>query len=115
MAVTPSYREFVLDQLGRIVPVRSKAMFGGVGIYGRLPDGAEAFFALIAADRTYLKVDDETRPAFEAAGSGPFTYGEDPERTMDGYMELPAGVIEDVDELDRWVRMALEAVGRTRK
>lgn len=115
MAVTSSYRTFVLEQMGRIVPVRSKAMFGGVGIYGRLPDGADAFFALIDDDRTYLKVDDETRPAFEAAGSGPFLPGGDPERAMNGYWELPAGMIEDVDELEGWVRMALETAGRTRK
>lgn len=115
MTVTPSYRTFVLDQLGRVVDVRSKAMFGGVGIYGRLSEGSEAFFALIADDRTYLKVDDETRPAFAAAGSVPFTYGEDPERVMDGYWELPADAIEDVDELERWVRRALSVAERAKE
>lgn len=115
MTVTPSYRAFVLDQLGRIVEVRSKAMFGGVGIYGRLADGSEGFFALIDDDRTYLKIDDETRADFDAAGSEPFTYGEDPERVMDGYRELPGGAIEDVDELRPWVEKALAAAERARE
>jgi DNA transformation protein and related proteins len=45
MAVSQSYREFVLEQLGRVMPVNGKSMFGGVGIYA----GA-LFFALIAED-----------------------------------------------------------------
>lgn len=114
MAVTPSYRTFVLEQLGRVVPVRWQAMFGGVGIYGHLSDGTEAFFALIADDRTYFKVDDETRSAFEAAGSEPFLPWGDPERPMRGYWEVPAGAIEDVDELEGWVRSALGAAARAR-
>jgi len=32
MAVSQSYREFVLEQLGRVAPVTGRSMFGGVGI-----------------------------------------------------------------------------------
>ncbi len=53
MAVSQSYREFVLEQLGRVTPVTGKSMFGGVGIYAQ-----GLFFALIAEDRLYFKVDD---------------------------------------------------------
>jgi hypothetical protein len=53
MAVSQSYRDFVLEQLGRVSPVTGKSMFGGVGLYA---DGL--FFALIAEDRLYFKVDD---------------------------------------------------------
>jgi DNA transformation protein len=35
MAVSESYREFVLEQLGRVTPVIGKSMFGGVGIYAQ--------------------------------------------------------------------------------
>ena len=38
-------------------------MFGGVGIYDR-----DVFFALIADDTLYFKVDDSTRPEFVARG-----------------------------------------------
>ena len=42
--VSPSFRTFVLEQLGRCVPsIRGRNMFGGVGIYA-----GELFFALIA-------------------------------------------------------------------
>ena len=43
MAVSPSYRDFVLEQLGRVTPVTGKSIFGGVGICAR-----GLFFALIA-------------------------------------------------------------------
>ena len=66
MAVSREYREFVLEQLGRVVAVTSRSMFGGVGIYG---DGL--FFALLDNDTLYLKVDDSNRGDFEAAGTGP--------------------------------------------
>jgi DNA transformation protein and related proteins len=52
MAVSPTYREFVLEQLSRVTPVTGKSMFGGVGIHAR-----GLFFALIAEDRPYLEVD----------------------------------------------------------
>jgi DNA transformation protein len=52
-----SDRDFVVEQLGRVVPqIRSRAMFGGFGIYA----GAD-FFALIANDVLYFKVDDSNR------------------------------------------------------
>jgi TfoX/Sxy family transcriptional regulator of competence genes len=63
MAVSESYRDFVLEQLGRVASVTAKRMFGGVGIYSQ-----GLFFALIAEDRLYFKVDDSTRPDFERLG-----------------------------------------------
>ncbi len=67
MSVSPSFRTFALDQLGRCVPsVRARSMFGGVGIYA-----GELFFALIADDTVYFKVDDQTRRSSSAAAWGP--------------------------------------------
>jgi DNA transformation protein and related proteins len=64
-------------------------MFGGVGIYG-----GELFFALIDDDTLYFKVDESTRPEFEARGMGPFQpYGEEGE-TM-GYYRVPEDLLED--------------------
>ena len=76
MAVSPGYCAFVLDQLEQIFPMTAKSMFGGVGLYA-----AGTFFALIADDRLYFKVDETNRPDFEGAGMGPFRpYGD--ERAM---------------------------------
>jgi len=109
MAVTPEYREFVLEQLGRVAPVTSRAMFGGVGIYS---DGL--FFGLMDNDTLYLKVDDGNRGRFEAAGMGPFSPFGDDQHVMQ-YYELPADLLEDADALRPWVDGALDAARAARR
>jgi DNA transformation protein and related proteins len=100
MAVSKSYRDFVLEQLGRVTPVTGKSMFGGVGLYAN-----SLFFALIAEDRLYFKVDDATRSDFERLGMEPFRpFGED--RAM-GYYEVPVDVVEDPVRLAQWMREAI--------
>lgn len=108
MAVTSEYREFVLEQLGRVAPVTSRAMFGGVGVYSN-----GFFFALMDNDTLYLKVDDTNRPDFEAAGTGPF-------RPFEGggamqYYELPADLLEDTERLRPWIDKAIDVARRSRK
>jgi DNA transformation protein len=106
MPVSPSYKTFVLEQLQVVGPVTAKAMFGGVGLYCQ-----GLFFALIADDTLYLKVDDITRPEFERVGSRPFRpYGDDAYEMQ--YYELPADVLEDRSALLPWVQRAIEAARR---
>lgn len=109
MPVSPSFRSFVIDQLSRAVPrIRARSMFGGVGIYG-----GDLFFALIADDTLYFKVDDATRPDFEALGMGPFQpYGEDGEVMQ--YYQVPAELLEDVEALRPWVEKAMSVAERKR-
>lgn len=109
MSVSPSFRSFVLEQLARTTPgIRGRSMFGGVGIYA-----AELFFALLADDTLYFKVDDTTRPQFEDLGLGPFRpYGEDGEVMQ--YYEVPADVLEDPEALRAWAEAAI-AVARRAK
>ena len=107
MAVSAEFRDYVLDQLRAIAPVTARAMFGGVGIYSR-----GTFFALIAEDVLYFKVDPTTRKAYEARGSqafNPFGKG-----TM-GYYELPEDILEDADELRQWMGEALVVARKTKK
>ena len=107
MAVSQSYRDFVLEQLGRVTAVTGKSMFGGVGIYAQ-----GLFFALIAEDRLYFKVDDVTRPGFERRGMEPFRpFGED---SAMGYYEVPADVMEDAVQLAPWMHKAI-AVAKAAK
>jgi len=107
MAVSESYRTFVLDQLGRAVPrIRARSMFGGVGIYA-----GELFFALLANDTLYLKVDDSNRPDFEARGMGPFLpFGD--ERDKMQYYEVPADLLEDPDALRPWAEKAIAVAAK---
>jgi len=108
MAVSQSYRDFVLEQLGRVTPVTGKSMFGGVGIYAQ-----GVFFALIAEDRLYFKVGDATRPDFERLGMEPFRpFGED---SAMGYYEVPADVMEDVGQLESWMKKAINVAARAKR
>ena len=110
MSVSHSFRTFTLDQLQRCTPgIRARNMFGGVGIYA-----GDLFFALIASDTLYLKVDDTTRPKFVSGGLQPFRpYGEDGEVMQ--YYEVAAEVLEDVDALREWVENAIGVARRARR
>jgi DNA transformation protein len=109
MPVSPSYRDFILDQLSRVAAsVRARSMFGGVGIYS-----GDLFFALIADDALYLKVDDGNRGDFEALGMGPFRpFGEGGEVMQ--YYEISADVLEDPEALRPWVEKSIAVAQRAR-
>ncbi len=107
MSVGEHYRNYVLEQLGGLADVAWRRMFGGVGLYA-----GGAFFAVMDDDQLYFKVDDATRPTYEAAGSkafAPIPGG----KPMTGYYEVPSGVLDDRDELLRWAQRAV-AVARAR-
>ena len=107
MAVSDSYRTFIVEQLTRVLPaVRTRAMFGGVGVYSE-----NLFFALLDNDTLFFKVDDTNRPDFEAIGMGPFRpFGEAGE-TMQ-YYEVAGDLIEDPDALREWARRAVDVARR---
>jgi DNA transformation protein len=97
----------LLEPLGR---PRARRMFGGHGVYVD-----ELFLALIADERLYLKVDTESRPAFEAAGCGPFVYGgKNGETGVLGYFSAPDEAIESPTAMQPWARLALAAALRAR-
>lgn len=109
MAVTNSFQSFVLEQLARALPaVRSRRMFGGVGIYSN-----DLFFALIDDDAVYLKTDATTQQDFEARGMGPFRPAGDDGETM-AYHQLPEDILESPEALRLWADKAL-AVARQAK
>ncbi len=83
-------------------------MFGAAGVYAD-----DLMFALIADDALYLRVDDEIRPQFEAAGSTPFVYRTHDGQEMSlGYWRAPDDALEGPDEAEPWARLALDAALR---
>lgn len=110
MAVSNSYRTFVLEQLGRVIPaLRARSMFGGVGLYA-----GDVFFALIADDALYFRADDASRGDFEALGTPPFRPFEEHGPVM-SYYQLPEDILEDTDTLRRWTDRAIAAAREKRK
>ena len=92
---------FVLDQLGDLPAVTSRAMFGGHGLYLH-----DAFFGIIFKDRLYLKTDESTRPWYEERGM-PFFQPNERQRSKK-FLEVPADTIENREQL---TTRAAEAAG----
>ncbi|MGF1612862.1 MAG: TfoX/Sxy family protein [Gammaproteobacteria bacterium] len=110
MPVSDKYINYVQDLLQDFAPLRVKRMFGGAGVYS-----GNLFFAIIADDELYLKVDHQNRTDYEAQGLQPFTYMMKGGKTATmSYYPLPADVLEDTDGLRDWVRKALAAAHRAK-
>jgi DNA transformation protein len=101
LSVSQEFQDYVTDQLSAVGSIQSKRMFGGVGLYA---DGI--FFALIANDILYQKVDDSNRQDYEAAGMDAFRPYPDKTRIMQ-YFEVPVEVLEDQHELLVWARKSI--------
>ena len=108
MARRSSFVDYIAEGLAPLGPIVVRPMFGGFGLSleGRS-------IGLIVDDVLYLKVDDETKARFEAAGSEPFTYEmKGKPKAMGGYLSLPAEAYDDADGISRWGRLAVEAAER---
>ena len=102
----PEYLEFVGEWLSPLGGISTRAMFGGHAVYC-----GELTIALIADNVLYLKVDDETRARFEAAGSKPFQPYPDRADVMQ-YYPPPPEFFEDTAAMKDWGRAALDAARR---
>ena len=102
--------EHVVETMRELGPVTAKQMFGGWGLYH---DGM--FFALIAEDALYLKVDDENRAQFEGAGLEPFVYvTKDGDRMTMSYYQAPPEALESPAMMTAWARSGYEAAIRAK-
>ena len=109
MKVSAAYVDHLNDLFAALGPVRVRPMFGGAGVYA-----GELMFGFLDRDETiYLQVDDQTREAFQAAGSEPFRY---PLKTGEefeiGYWRMPDEALESPEYAADWGQMALEAAMR---
>ena len=110
MAVDPGQVEQVHELFGGLGAIRTRRMFGGLGVYSD-----DLFFALADDGLVFVKVDPVTEAAFRAAGSEPFTFpGKDGELNVMSYWRLPDLAYDEPEEAQRWGRLGLEAALRAR-
>jgi DNA transformation protein and related proteins len=101
-------RDFLIDMFADFGPVTIRRMFSGFGISA---DGTN--FALALRAGLYLRADEQTIPAFEAAGSTPFQYQTRTKTvTVNSYWQLPARLFDNSEELADWAKAALAAAQR---
>ncbi len=86
-----------MDLLASIGDIKSRAMFGGHGIFHE-----GDMFALISGSTLYFKVNETNLTAYEKAGSRRF-------KPMP-YYEVPAEIMEDTATLHDWARTSI-AIG----
>ena len=110
MAPSASFIDYVKDLFSPFGEISVRKMFGGAGIYC---DGA--IFAIIGDDDIWFKVDDVTRPEFEAAGLRPFEVEMKGKTGTMSYYNAPEEIFDDNDVLRRWTGLALGAAARGKK
>ena len=109
MKGSKAHLERALALLLPLGPVQARAMFGDHGLY---LDGV--MFALLGPD-LHLKVDDETKPRFAAAGGVPFTYQRNGRQPVEmSYWKPPAGALADAGTLLPWAELAVAAARRAK-
>ena len=102
-----AFADFVLELLRPWRQVTARRMFGGHGIYH-----AGVMFALIADGTLYLKVDEESRSAFEAAGLAPFVYEAKGRRVSLSYYRAPDAMLDEADVAREWAERGWQAALR---
>jgi DNA transformation protein and related proteins len=103
-----AYLDFLLDWLSPLGEIMARPMFGGHCLYC---DGI--VFALTARNTLYLKVDEQTRPRFEALGLKAFQPFEDRPGVMQ-YYQPPPDFFENADAMSDWAGAAFETGKRAR-
>ena len=93
--------EFV-DRLHAIGPIEVTRFFGGAGL---VKNGVQ--FAFVLKGVLYLRVNDLSRPDFEALGAAPFSLARC-SRTVKSpsFYELPDEIADDQEALLRWMSKA---------
>ena len=99
--------DFILEILRAWRPVTARRMFGGHGLYH-----AGVMFALVADGQLYLKVDDENRGDFVAAGLRPFEYEAKGRRVALSYYRAPDAMLEEPEVAREWAERGWQAALR---
>ena len=108
MVASPSFAEFLSEQLAPLGRVTLRRMFGKTGVFC---DGV--MLGMVADNTLYLRVDDGNRAAFEEARAfPPLSYEKKGESIDLSFWRAPERLFDEPDELLDWARLALAAARR---
>ncbi|HEY4124451.1 MAG TPA: TfoX/Sxy family protein [Rhizomicrobium sp.] len=93
------------DLFSEFGPIRLRRFFGGEGIVAE-----DVMIGMVFSDVIYFKTDEETRKAFAAENSKPFSFlkRSTGETIVTTWFALPDRLYDDPEELAQWARAALD-------
>jgi DNA transformation protein len=106
-SISSDFIDYVSELLTPLGSVRSKRMFGGVGIYIN-----ELFCAIIIDDALYFKGDEINEAEFHASDCVPFTYEKQGVAQTMRYYRVPEEAMDNAQEMMHWARLGLAAALR---
>lgn len=108
MAVDQAFIDRVSDLFAFVPDLRARRMFGAAALYS-----GDALFALIDDGEVWLKVDEQSRPRFDALDLPNFSYPtRDGVMQMPKYRQMPSDAWDDDEAARLWGRLALDATLR---
>lgn len=98
-----SFHDYVVfDLLEEMGGIKSRAMFGGWGLY---KDGM--IFGIITEGSLYFKVDETNKEEYKNFGSRPFTYQNKGKEYAMSYWLIPEEIMEDRERLFELVEQSV--------
>ncbi len=109
MAVSPEYRAYVEELFEPMPGVAFKRMFGGVGVFFD-----DRMFGLVTrSEQLFFKVDEESKPPFQGAGSQPFVYTRKGKPYEMPYWTVPVDAYDEPEAFVRWAELGMAAARRS--
>ena len=100
MSKQNQYLMYVMEKLQPHGPIRSRAMFGGYGIYYN-----DVIFAVIVKDELYFRIDDLTKRDYEESFNyKPFVYDGMKKTVTMPYYTLPKKMLSINQILAGWIK-----------
>ena len=105
--MSSDFIDYLTEILTPLGSVRSKRMFGGVGIYIN-----NLFCAIIVDDCLYFKADDDNEAEFIKSKCPAFTYEKNGIYYSMRYYRVPDEAMDNADEMLHWAKLGLAAALR---
>ena len=103
MSVSDTLISYIVDQLSLVGTVKSKKMFGGVGIFKE----DKMFGMLNSSGKFFLKVDETNIRDYQEKGMLPFAHDKNKTGKMP-YFVVPTEVIENKEVMKEWAEKSIE-------
>lgn len=106
MVASDGFADYLREQLAPLGRIALRRMFGKTGVFCQ-----GLMFAIVADDALYVRVDAQSRAAFQEAAP-PLTYARRGRRIDLPFWRVPDRLMDEPEALVGWARIALAAAGR---